>query len=41
MLLIWILTGILHACGFPAAVLLWHWFGAHVLATVLLILFFA
>lgn len=41
MLLVWILTGILDSLHFEPAVQLWHWFGENVLATVLLLIFFA
>lgn len=39
MLIIWVLTWILQTLNIPEAVQLWHWFGDHVLATILLILF--
>lgn len=39
MLVVWILTWILQSVGVAEAVTLWNWFGDHVLATILLILF--
>lgn len=39
MLLVWVLTWILQSQGVADAITLWHWFGAHELATILLILF--
>lgn len=41
MLLVWLITWILATCNPPVqdAVTLWHWFGAHELATILLIVF--
>jgi len=41
MVLVLILTWILKGLGVHDAVLLWHWFGSHVLATVLMVLFLA
>jgi hypothetical protein len=40
-LLVWILTFILAGLDFAPALSLWHWFGAHVFYTVLLLIFFA
>lgn len=39
MLLVWVLTWILQGQGVTDAIALWHWFGNHELATILLILF--
>jgi hypothetical protein len=39
MFLVWVLTWILQSLNVPDAVTLWHWFGAHELLTILLILF--
>ncbi len=41
MFLVWVLTWILQQCHVDVAVQLWHWFGEHVLLTVLMILFLA
>lgn len=41
MILVWIFTWILAAQNDPSALILWHWFGAHVFYTVLLFLFLA
>lgn len=39
MILIWVLTAILQSLGNPTAISLWHWFGNHVLLTILMFIF--
>lgn len=39
MLVVWVLTWILEGLGNPTAISLWHWFGQHVILTILMILF--
>lgn len=41
MLVVWILTGIMQSLSFAPAVELWHWFGHHVLLTILMLIFLA
>jgi hypothetical protein len=37
MILVFILTWILESMGNPTALDLWHWFGHHILLTILLL----
>lgn len=43
MFIIWVLTGILATIPdpLPLAVQVWHWFGAHVFLTILMLVFLA
>lgn len=41
MVLVWILTAILQSQHVDIAVQLWHWFGQHVILTILMLLFLA
>lgn len=41
MVLVYVLTAILQSLHIPEAVLLWHWFGSHVLLTILMLIFLA
>lgn len=39
MLLVFLLTWILESQNYEPAVLLWHWFGEHVILTILMLIF--
>lgn len=39
MILVFILTWILQSTGEPDAIALWHWFGSHILLTLILLIF--
>lgn len=39
MFLVWLLTGILASLHVVDAMLLWHWFGHHLVLTILMIFF--
>lgn len=39
MLVIWALTWILQGIGNDTAISLWHWFGQHTMATILMCIF--
>lgn len=41
MFLVWVLTWILESSHVPFAVNVWHWFGHHVILTILMLLFLA
>ena len=41
MILVWILTAILQSLDVPVAIALWHWFGTHVILTILMLIFLA
>ncbi len=41
MIVVWILTAIMQSLHWLPAVELWHWFGEHVIITILMIVFLA
>lgn len=41
MLPIWIIIGIANSVGVQGAAPIWHWFGAHVVLTVIMLIFLA
>ena len=41
MLPVFIVTWILESLGNPTAIQLWHWFGSHLLLTILMLIFLA